>query len=188
MYLHSTETVINSLALAEYGPPSPYHRGYDSRRTEFLHQCLDSAKSTVDAYLSFSPTELTGISILPMLQFRHSTQLLYRLSLLEDPSWDRSFVGESIDIVRCLSQAADRFEMASDVAKSAGNRSGQKFLSKVASGLRNLTPAWSAALGQPGAAGPEAGSIHTESMVLGFADDTWLQDAFWSWDSGNGSI
>lgn len=130
----------------QQGPPTLYYRSCDFSRLEILHQCLHSAISTTETYLSFTPDQYSGVNIIFMLIFRHSTQLLYQLSLLEDPGWDRAWVRETIDVVNCIDQAAERLEVASDIAGSVDNGSAQHFYFQTAVGLRISIPAWRAAL------------------------------------------
>ncbi|KAI1863722.1 uncharacterized protein JN550_009422 [Neoarthrinium moseri] len=184
--LRSTEVAIYELALSPQTSSSAY-KIQDYRRREYLQMCLESAKAFMDVFLQIEPAEYCGIPLWLMIQFAHCAQAIYRLSLLDDPGWDRSAVRQFVDVLEILERAAVRMTAAHEACGYSINGSDKGVFTRSAAALRATIPQWSAALEQVGAiaARPTARTnpdLPVDPMLIDFTDDTWLTDVFSSWD------
>jgi hypothetical protein len=68
-----------------------------------------AAKSALDNYIS---TSLIHMNMPAILGFSHAAQVLYKLSILESPSWDRALCRATVDVLWYFEQAACSMERA----------------------------------------------------------------------------
>lgn len=89
------------------------------------------------------------------LHYARATQILYRLSLTDDPAWDRAAIRHTVDLVGALAEGEARFAA---VARAAGLESdgpdGGDMYTKGANALRATIPIWRASLEHVGAIPP----------------------------------
>lgn len=186
-YLYSTDTLICETVLSQRQPSSTYQT-LDSEQLRILCEGLLSAKSQIENYLSFRPEHYSGMDMALVMQFRHSVQMVYRLSLLDDPGWNRASVSNTVDVIDCLEQAAQRLEQASKITASTGNSAAHSVILKALTGLRASIPTQDAVLEQlgtlprdmqvPGDPGAETqNAIPWSEMTFSMEDDTWLTEA-----------
>lgn len=170
----------------------------DLEEVDILNQGLLSAKSEIENYLSFKPGHYLGMDMALVLQFRHSVQMVYRLSLLEDPGWDRACVGDTVDMISCLEQAAQRLEQASEITTSTGNIAAHGVILKALRRLIDSIPTRDTPSEQQEETFPEdmaftddfsaeANNMLSWSTMMGcMEDDSWLTEALlasYSWDN-----
>ncbi|KAI0385678.1 putative C6 transcription factor [Hypomontagnella monticulosa] len=83
----------------------------DFERIECLWRSVTAIKSWLDIFLSLPPSEFRGFSFLLWAQMARCVVILYRLSTLEDPAWDRKAVRNVIDLPLVLDQIAEKLEL-----------------------------------------------------------------------------
>ncbi|KAI0123495.1 hypothetical protein BJ170DRAFT_713751 [Xylariales sp. AK1849] len=185
-HIHSIETIIFELAMFQQ-PSTSFYKSFDYKRREYLQACLVSTKAFLDLFLSIDVGDYPGLSFAVMVQFSHSVQALYRLSLLEDPGWDRSLVRQQADVVDYLEQTAVKMDLVHQVGDFASNGPEGSLFARAAIALKLTIPTWAATLEQVGAVTTPhpsgAGAEETQDpMLMDFGDDTWLTDIFASWE------
>lgn len=166
------------------------HASYDFKRREYLYACLNATKAGLDAFLSVDVASYPGVSFSVMIQFSHSAQVLYRLSLLEDPGWDRTLVRQTADVVAYLRRASVKTQEVHDMGYFDFGGTSDNMFEKAAAGLRSATGIWCATLDQVGAVATRAAQPTTgvvmedplEPVLAEVLDDTWLTDMFVSWE------
>ncbi|KAK9769016.1 putative Heterokaryon incompatibility protein-domain-containing protein [Seiridium cardinale] len=185
--LYSAEAVIYELATFQPPSESPF-KSLDYKRREYLHACLEAAKNFLDLFLTIEPEEYPGLPFWIMIEYAHSSQVIYRLSLLDDPGWDRSMARQTADIIYYLEKVASNMDQAHDVGDYSINGTDSLF-KKAAASLRMTIPTWTANLEQVGAftAAQISNSASRanepiDPMLMDFTDDTWLTDMFASWE------
>lgn len=136
------------------------------------------------------------------IHFARATHILYRLSITEDPCWDRHVARNAIDLLAVMEKAADIF---SNVARERGIEmdDGNLFV-KGATALRVAIPMWrrafaesdagvdaaaAAAAGVDASSSPGAerssgnvGVIAAQGLApIDFSDNSWM-DLVASWE------
>ncbi|RYP60922.1 hypothetical protein DL771_010331 [Monosporascus sp. 5C6A] len=150
-YLYGAEAQINELGLQNPGPSSP-GVSMDFGRTEFFEGFLRATKLWLVKYLSFESAEYIGFTVSMYLFFSRLTQILYRLSLMDDPAWDRAAVHHAVDLIATLETAAARFAGVAPAAGFEGDGSdGDDGFTRAAHALQATIPSWRAKLEQAGA-------------------------------------
>ncbi|KAH8196146.1 hypothetical protein TruAng_009681 [Truncatella angustata] len=191
----STEVLIYELAM--YQPPSsPPYKSHEYKRREYLQAAVESAKTFLETFISIDATGYLGLPFWLLIEYAHSSQVLYRLSLLDDPGWDRSMVRQTADIIYYLEQTAVKMDQAHEMGNFGVNGSDGSLFTKAAFALRMTIPSWTANLEAIGAVtaaqteaqtisstiGVQSTNVQTDPMLMDFADDTWLTDMFASWE------
>ncbi|KAK9334285.1 hypothetical protein V1521DRAFT_486542 [Lipomyces starkeyi] len=100
----ATELTINESEISK--EPSPFNTP-DFQRIERLQACLSSIRSWSDTLFKLSLSEYFAFSFLTFSQLFHTTILLFRLSTLDDPSWDKAAARKVIDPLLVIDQFAD---------------------------------------------------------------------------------
>lgn len=179
----------------------PILKPVDIPRLQILHGCLQAIKVNVSILFSFEPAEYVGFPFALMCHISQSIQTLYRLSVLEEPDWDRAAVRREADIVAILGELADKMSKVAAAAGLGGDPAtpyGDMF-TKGAGTLRATAAIWGSTLpsiedateasnapsAQFGdAAMPEMSEVSadTMAMMLDLNSDPWLTDLFSSWD------
>jgi hypothetical protein len=77
------------------------------RRIEQLSKCLQATKSTFDVFLSGDFKQLNMSSV---LSFSHASQVLYKLTVLDYPGWDRNLVRETADLIDYFERIANKLD------------------------------------------------------------------------------
>lgn len=206
-FAYNTSVIIYELALTSHHPSTAF-TAFDAQRLEYLNACLHATKAVADHFLSINvPSRYRGIHFMFVVQYSHAAQVLYRLSILEDPAWDRGAVRQTADVLDYLARAVARIEVA---CKELIPGSTQRIL--FTRGLESLSfaiPIWKAAIegvnggggggnlsGGPSPSGrgdeeagleqrPGQGQDYTKAydpMLTDLLDERWLTDMFIPWD------
>ncbi|KAH6653168.1 hypothetical protein BKA67DRAFT_659807 [Truncatella angustata] len=182
--------------------PSSVIKPVDIPRLQALHDCLQAIKRSMSIVLSFEPVQYVGFPFAFMCHMSHSLQTLYRLSVLDEPDWDRAAVRREVDVIAVLNSLADKMSKVAAAAGLKGDATmpcGDMF-SKGSNTLRATASIWGSSLppiedatssaadagpGQFGDAGiAETAEISADTMalMLDLNSDPWLTDLFTSWE------
>ncbi|KAK2015906.1 hypothetical protein LZ32DRAFT_112731 [Colletotrichum eremochloae] len=144
--LHSTELSIQEVALASQTSASVPTNLPDVARLDNLYACLHAVKAWWDHFFTLDPTSYFYMSFLAFTQLSHCTVALYRLSVLEDPVWDRASVRSTIDLIATLDEVANRFMLVSDRVGLRDDTGEGTTFEKALKTIRGLRNVWEAAL------------------------------------------
>ncbi|KAJ5678900.1 hypothetical protein N7462_007144, partial [Penicillium macrosclerotiorum] len=101
-YLCDAESMIHEPALRDSSSPnSP-----ELHRLESLYASLHSAKSWLDLWLTVPVERYMAIPFPAFFQFSRAVVNLFRLSILDDPAWDRILVRNTANILEYLDRMA----------------------------------------------------------------------------------
>ncbi|KAL2865264.1 Zn(II)2Cys6 transcription factor domain-containing protein [Aspergillus lucknowensis] len=81
-----------------------------------MHACMQSAKDTLDTFLTIPPAEYVGFTALVHTNMMRAFITLYRLAIYEHPAWDAAVLHENVDVSWALGETSRRFAMVKDVA------------------------------------------------------------------------
>lgn len=101
MYLHSAEFTINEMALE----PSAILHLPDLQRLECLFTSLQATKLWLDIWLELSAVEYVHVSSIIFFQWARAILNLYRLTILEDPTWSKSVARDTVNILDFINKA-----------------------------------------------------------------------------------
>ncbi|KAL0944843.1 C6 transcription factor [Colletotrichum truncatum] len=203
--LHCTELAIHEIALSTRTGACVPANLPDVARLDILYACLHAVKSWFEHFFTLPPASYYAIPFPFFAQLSHCTVSLYRLTVLEDPVWDRASVRNTIDLIATLDEIGDRFmrvfvEAGLNVDVEEGNAFAKAV--KTISGLRNT---WAATLGpivnpattavaNPGVggaavlggsgvpAGPGVGDLELGQFGYDMMDNRWFTDIFTPFD------
>ncbi|KAI0123609.1 hypothetical protein BJ170DRAFT_639781 [Xylariales sp. AK1849] len=178
---------------------NPMFKIMDIPRLELLHSCLEAVKLSISVYLSFTPAEYPSFPFAVLCHLAHSIQMLYRLSMLDEPDWDRAAVRRSADIVAVLHEAGDKLGQVGAAAHIVHD-GGLDIFTRGEQTMRTTAALWGASLAQTGvgtnngmappALAESGGPEHAENgadtampMTLDFGNDAWLIELLASWES-----
>jgi len=114
--MHHTELCINSLALLSDEPLISTTSEFS--RLDYLSACVPSIKSWFQTFFAIPPTSYLSLAFPVFTQLTHSIVILYKLSVLDDPAWDRGLVRETVDIFLILEQLIGNFQLMAGTTDS----------------------------------------------------------------------
>ena len=149
--------------------------------TECLYACLNTVKSALDSFFKIPLAEYPGMSFPFFAQLARYIVVLYKLSTLNDPTWDTRLVRSTVDVLQVMDQLISNIQhaKAADDEKSADgllDRSIRIFMSVRSWCAAKL--AEGAGGGNSGNAGCQAAGENGMQLEALFLEDAWLKDNF----------
>ncbi|GAB1311438.1 hypothetical protein MFIFM68171_01648 [Madurella fahalii] len=185
--LLDTELGIYSIGLSQAPSES---LGSDGWRLAMLSGCLGTARSWVDIFLRIEPAHYVFFSFFIWSQLSHVLTCLYRLTVLEEPGWDRAVVREAIDLAQLIDEIASRFNRVPAEAGLINDLlDGTDIMRNAAISIRSIRAAWEPKIApeRAGTAAPTTENIDASMMdpswSPGFLNNLgWMSDMFMSWE------
>lgn len=173
--MYHAETLIYEIPLHQ-SPSLTLGETSIFRRHQFLQGCLEAAKSAVENEISSGTPQYSGTSFYPLMHSMHGVQILYRLSLLEEPGWDTADVHHSANVMGYLEQLALLLERVhGHLAAQTGVTDSTWLMG--AHKLRGSLPKWSAALDNAGVTSMHGHDVlEFDETMLDFSNDSWFTD------------
>ncbi|KAB8256142.1 hypothetical protein BDV32DRAFT_141445 [Aspergillus pseudonomiae] len=110
MYFSNAELAIHEVFIKAPIPTNcPDPQGLKS-----LHISLLATKSWLDVWLCVPPEHYLAVSFTILFQFCRALVNLFKLSTLDDPSWDKNAVQDSVNLLHYLDQLQINFKRSSD--------------------------------------------------------------------------
>ncbi|KAK6387733.1 hypothetical protein LTS17_001002 [Exophiala oligosperma] len=150
-----------------------------------LYSCLNTVKLAFDQFFQIPFSEYVGVSFPIFTQFSRSVVVLYKLSVLEHPSWDVGLVRSTVDLNRILDRLLSNVEQARHVGFDETDDNIATRTIKIFTAVRlwcGSKLGASAGLGldpnmDPGG---EYGAFE-DSSAFEALDDVWLREILSSW-------
>lgn len=163
-YLHHTEMQIYEAAL--YDISSSPSSSLDLQRIEYLTACLHACKAAFDNYFA---TPTITFNMVMVLTFSHACQVLYTLSVIDYPGWDRVAARATVDVLWCFEQAGVRFEEASrQLQEETGSAENIFSLAGGSDGMKPVAAKWKESLEMATGGGMD--------FSTGAFGDLWMSD------------
>jgi hypothetical protein len=171
----------------------------DMQRYEALEACLSAVKDWFDRHFSIPSYVYIGMTFSYWWDMAHCLLTLYRLTILDDPAWDRRAVRDRIDLLAILDRLKTGFEEVAaqrrlENGSTAEEDSFSKFVKMAWTMKNNWGPELAAAERGPRSAGAPA-PVATAVVIDGRADglnmpffqpedsETWIAGLFdMNWD------
>ncbi|KAJ5354786.1 hypothetical protein N7541_005830 [Penicillium brevicompactum] len=179
MYLHSAEFTINEMAL---GPSAILHLP-DLQRLECLFTSLQATKSWLDIWLDLAAVEYMKVPSIIFFQWARAILNLYRLTILEDPTWSKSVVRDTVNILEHLNKAIMAIKCYPEFLKFDQG----KEVNVLEKGLRmmealkcnwepKLTDLWGLPANDNSDSMVQSDDILPPGMTLPQIDDSWMME------------
>jgi hypothetical protein len=179
LHLFSTELEVTL-------PSLPHTNLLTSQQRNSLDAGLESTKSWICVFLAIAPEAYIGFPFSVFSQLVRCLTTLFHIRTLDDPTWNRSEVWKTVDVLLILDTVIGNMEQVPIRAglDNGGSQEGD-FFTQVAHLLRSLRPTWEAKL-RPGdlafATIPslqDANGIDLpDSLAMEYFDNDWLTELF----------
>ena len=178
-HLWSTELTINEIALAQL----PISADYSSfKRIETLYACLKSMKSWFELFFNVPLTDYIKFPFSIFSQLVHCLFTLFRLSNLDDPTWDKHSVKDTADLFPIIDQVITNLEQAAAQFDTNDSPEGDLF-SRAAKKYRSIRLEWETKLRPEDLTVSTVPSVEIgsdcalpEDLSMEFADNDWMMD------------
>ncbi|PWY73034.1 hypothetical protein BO70DRAFT_381779 [Aspergillus heteromorphus CBS 117.55] len=182
--IYYTEISILGLALSNQNPPGP-----GIQRIDCLYTCLNTVKLAFTNFFTIPLVEYPGISFPFFTQLARYLIVLFKLSTLSDPAWDRTLVRSTVDVLEVMDRLIGNIEHAKGPAGEECARNPLDRATRIFASVRAWCAAKLAAVtvrgaprGDPGC--PPVGHNDTQLDAL-FLEDMLLGDGFNVFLGGN---
>jgi hypothetical protein len=176
-FLFSVEISVYKLAIARSSDHSVQSStNPDHKRTTYLLECLQSCKTCTECFISLD-TDLIHSTMAWKLMFAYCAKVIYKLSRLQDGSWDSSIVHDTVDVVGLLEQcAAVSDHCNAQLKEETGEDSVFAIAAKT---LRETAPQWVVPHipRSPSLTGWSGGNA-LDLPLVDFPDEFWLSGVF----------
>lgn len=160
----------------------------DHRKLEPFYNALYCIKGWIDTFFTLPNLSYMDVTFFMFGQFTHCLVSLYRLSILDDPSWDREFVKQTIDVIQVVERFATNIEGVRDTRPLIMDIDEEDLFTKSAAMMRKLGEAWAGDIAAIGAKSKQKETpigdivVPPELMDLDLFDSEWMTDMFLAWD------
>ncbi|PNP38337.1 hypothetical protein TGAMA5MH_09695 [Trichoderma gamsii] len=194
LHIYSTETQIHSIGLFG-GTRIP-----DSPRIDSMYAGLLAARAWYDTLFLVPLTDFVGMPFSLYIELAQIHALLYRLTTIDDPAWDKEIMRSTADLSTYLDRTIDLFTKADALYPLRGGPEDVSIFGKCTKVLRNVRSSWEPAISQnlgglptpssqvvPGTA-PQHTLLVDHSMMPDpelppdFGDINWMTQVFGPWD------
>lgn len=169
-HISYTELVIQEAALAK--PKAPVSGTMlDLQRYEAMEACLSAVKDWFDRHFSIPSFVYIGMTFSYWCHMCHCLLVLSRLSILNEPAWDRRAVRNKIDLLAICEQLKIGFEeVATQRLMDTGQTAEEDGFAKFTRMLRTMKSNWVAevaALEGNAVPGPSLSTNQAEAFLDG---------------------
>jgi hypothetical protein len=173
---------LYEIGLSKARLPNTAHTS-DFQRLEILYACLESVGIFFENFLEIPPASYWNFSLVHFSQLAYGLNMLQRLSIFEDPTWDLHYVAEKVNFIRTVDQICNRMGEAEALRHGATEPSnaseGISVFARAAAKLRKLNVMFEAQMASAQSAPDPMGNLDTgdimnlENMV-GFWEQDWF--------------
>lgn len=154
LHVLTAELIIYETALSSTQPPQttlafsgtrPYHRN------RYLNACLETICSFFRVFLLLQPEEYMGFTFSMISQLIRCLALLYHLSTLEEPGWNKEYVQSTIDLLQILDALIEKtaqVPIAAGIDNTGCEEAEVDVFTRTGRRFKSLRPGWAAALGR----------------------------------------
>jgi hypothetical protein len=185
-HIYYTELAIHETAIVE--PKSTFNPIMSNmHRYEAMEACLDAVRSWFDRHFSIPSYVYIGMTFGYWWNLAHCLLTLYRLSVLDEPSWNRRAVRDRIDLLATLDQVRAGFdEIAAqrrlDTSPTVNDDPFSNFSKMVRSMKTNWALELAATEGNTGSSAPTAAEAFIDNSAEGLSvpffqpedGETWM--------------
>ena len=109
---HHASMVVHELAVVGRSPDVPLSLG----NIYNLQACLDSIVAWFNVLFSMPARDIIFFSTIFSSQLRHCVGMLFYLTTLDDPGWDRKAVRARIDVLATVDRMRDDIRLSAEIA------------------------------------------------------------------------
>lgn len=136
-------------------------------RIAMLSRCVQAARAWFDVFFGLEPTTYAMFGFAMWAQLTHLVISIYRLTLLNEPWWDKDMVRRTIDLSRVLDEMLDRAGGRSQSAGSEEVGDNIEAMFYLVKSIKTIKAAWGPLL----AAKPtEKAAASAEGFQMGESD------------------
>ncbi|KAF2812287.1 uncharacterized protein BDZ99DRAFT_439292 [Mytilinidion resinicola] len=170
LHLHSTALYISELGILKSAASA---NNTDFQDVECLYASLRSLKSWLDIFFTIPPARYTGIPFSIFSQFMRCLVVLYRLSAIDDPGWDKQVARNTYNVAEVLRMVSTNL-LASDVYPRYAetfNATRERWEAKLAAlSINTAAPVV-----------PET-DLEMPNLSMDLPENWWVSDVFSAWD------
>lgn len=177
MHYHFTELLIFESSI---GKPEQNANAPDLRRFEIYHGQLNSVKAWLNTFFTTDLRFYGDIAFFTYSELVLIMVCLHKLTILDDPAWDRSAVRKTIDLVQTLDKLISTFEQLRAAATLWSPRLGEDEAFTWAIGVfQSMKATWKDEVaGLDGLNNFLVGAQDGFLSMPTYGGDAWLSDIF----------
>jgi len=107
-----------------------------------LSRCVQAARAWFDIFFGLEPATYAMFGFSIWAQFSHLVVSVYRLTLLNEPWWDKDMVRRTIDLSQVLDEMLDRVESRPHPAGLEDVGDNREAMFYLVKGIKTIKTAW----------------------------------------------
>ncbi|KAK3192199.1 hypothetical protein K4F52_001829 [Lecanicillium sp. MT-2017a] len=174
----------------------------DTQSVESMYQSITCTKSFYDTFFAIPVTEVPGLPFYVYVAHSSVQFMLYRLTIAENPSWDKEIIRSTVDVMAVIDRSIEMFENIADGYPGPEHEIYTSLFRNGAKYMRNLRVAWQPAVARqygnlptPNSQQDMSQSVQERDGVgvnnygvegsmmptIDFNDISWMADIFGPW-------
>lgn len=174
----------------------------EAARIDGMYATTKAVRAWYDLFFAMPALDVPGMPFSFFIHFTQTHVVLYKLTVSDDPAWDKSYLRSTADPTSLFDRSIERFQQISAIYPMKTSQDAQTIFAKGASMINHIKSTWEPALSQHlgGLPTPEsqvangAGLGMTPNMVTDpnaafgdpstwdFGDMGWMTDVFGPWE------
>jgi hypothetical protein len=122
-------------------------------------------KSWFDVYFLILPAEYIGFPFIIFSQLTRCLIVLFKLSTLDDPAWDKSFVRNTADVILILNQAIFNLRQVNWLAKLEDDNPEVNVFSRGADSYEAIRMRWEVKVAETDTSTPQSCSVRHDRDI-----------------------
>lgn len=174
----------------------------DTQSVESMYKSITCTKSFYDTFFAIPVTEVPGLPFYVYVAHSSVQFMLYRLTIAENPSWDKEIIRSTVDVMAVIDRSIEMFENIADGYPGPEHEIYTSLFRNGAKYMRNLRAAWQPAVAKqygnlptPNSQQDMSQSVQERDGVgvnnygvegsmmptIDFNDISWMADIFGPW-------
>ncbi|KAK0386169.1 hypothetical protein NLU13_6006 [Sarocladium strictum] len=196
-HLLATEIQIESVGLFAGDSNMP-----ESQRIDGLYATVKAVRAWYDLFLGMPAQDIPGMPFTFFIHFTQTHVVLYKLTISDDPAWDKSYLRSTADPTVYFDRSIERFQQIAAVYPMNSTSDLPSVFTKAMSMVSHLKATWEPTLTQHLGGLPTPESQAAPNTTLGmtpnittdptaglgdpstwdFGDMGWMNDVFGPWE------
>ena len=118
----------------------------DGQRIDALYSCLRAIRGWYDIFFSIPLPELASLPFAVFIQLSQTQIALYRLTMTDDPAWDKEVLRGTADLLLILDRTIERFEAMGSAYPMKPADDDETIFTRAMKILKNTKTSWEPAL------------------------------------------
>lgn len=191
-HILGAEILVQSVGLTGRHMPS-------TQRIDAMYLCLKAVRAWYDNFFTVPLEVMPGFPFSLYIQLLHAQISLYRITVSDEPGWDKDIVRNTANLLEILDRIADLFDRLQTIYTFKADVANDTIFVKTAKVMRTMRSTWEPVLAPHLTGMPTPNSqvmpvqhlaetnlpgqqVLEDHVAMDFSDINWMTDVFGPWE------